>query len=253
MAIALGFVIAVFIALTGVGAGSLTTPLLILLLGMPPKECVGTALIFGAAVKIVTVPTYFARGQINMRAFLYMVGTGIPGVLGGALLLHNLPTNLITGILGVTIVLTASVNLLRFGHVTRHDRAPWLAAVGLPIGVEMGFSSAGAGAIGALAIMGLTTMGTAEVVGTDLSFGLVLSLVGGGIHAALGSLNAGVLWKLLFGGIPGAIAGSYLAGRLPSKKLRFALCLALVVIGAQLSWKSLSDYRSATVSAATKK
>ena len=251
MPIALGFFIAVFIALTGVGAGSLTTPLLILLLGMPARECVGTALIFGAVVKIVTVPTYLARRQINTRALVYMLGTGLPGVLGGALLLHNLPTNLITGILGVTIVVTASINLFRFGQVTRHDRTPWLAAVGLPIGVEMGFSSAGAGAIGALALMGLTTMGPAEVVGTDLSFGLGLSLVGGGIHAALGSVNPGVLWKLLFGGVPGALAGSYLAGRLPSKKLRFALCLALVVIGAQLSWKSLSDFYTSSASAAS--
>jgi uncharacterized protein len=251
MPILLGFIIAVFIALTGVGAGSLTTPLLILLLGMPAKECVGTALIFGAVVKLVTVPTYMARGQINKRALLYMVGTGLPGVLGGALLLHSVPTTLITGILGVTIVVTASINLFRFGQVTRRDRTPWLAAVGFPIGVEMGFSSAGAGAIGALALMGLTTMGSAEVVGTDLSFGLGLSIVGGGIHAALGSVNTAVLWKLLFGGVPGAIAGSYLAGRLPSKKLRFALCLALVVIGAQLTWKSLADYRASSVAAAS--
>ena len=64
-----------------------------------------------------------------------------------------------------------------------------LAAVGLPVGLEMGFSSAGAGAIGALALMGLTTLTPAAVVGTDLAFGLGLSLVGGGIHAALGSVK----------------------------------------------------------------
>ncbi len=58
-----------FIALTGVGAGSLTTPLLILLLGMPVKECVGTALIFGTVVKVITVPTYMARKQVNWRVF----------------------------------------------------------------------------------------------------------------------------------------------------------------------------------------
>src|SRR5579863_9243403 len=253
MPIALGFIIAVFIALTGVGAGSLTVPLLILFLGMPAKECVGTALIFGAVVKIVTVPTYLARGQVNKRALLYMVGSGLPGVLGGALLLHDLPAHVVTGILGVTIAVTAAVNLFRFGEVVRHDRTPWLAAVGLPIGVEMGFSSAGAGAIGALALMNLTTMGPAEVVGTGLSFGLALSLVGGGIHAALGGVNAPVLWKLLVGGVPGAIAGSYLAGRLPSQKLRLALCLALVAIGVQLSWKSLSDYRALGVAAAASK
>lgn len=253
MPIALGFVISVFIALTGVGAGSLTTPLLILLLGMPPKQCVGTALIFGAVVKLVTVPTYMRRGQINKRALLYMLGTGLPGVLGGALLLRNVPTQLIGAILGLTIVTMALINLFRFGRVTPHDRTPWLAAIGFPIGVEMGFSSAGAGAIGALALMSLTTMNSAEVVGTDLSFGLGLSLVGGGINAALGSVNLPVMWKLIAGGIPGAIAGSMLAGRLPSQKLRFALCVGLVVIGAQLSWKSLADYRSGSVAAAASK
>jgi uncharacterized membrane protein YfcA len=69
MEIALGFVIAIFIALTGVGAGSMTTPLLILLIGMPTKQAVGTALILGAAVKIMTTPMYIARRKVDWRAF----------------------------------------------------------------------------------------------------------------------------------------------------------------------------------------
>ena len=68
MEIALGFVIAVFIAITGVGAGSMTTPLLILLLNMPTKQAVGTALVFGAAVKILSTPLYIVRKQVNWRA-----------------------------------------------------------------------------------------------------------------------------------------------------------------------------------------
>jgi uncharacterized membrane protein YfcA len=244
---ALGFVISVFIALTGVGAGSLTTPLLILLLGMPATEVVGTALIFGAAVKILTVPSYLARKQVNFRALAYLVATGLPGVLGGALLLHNIPMKLMTGLVGLTIMSIALLNLFRFTHVSQHDRTPWLAAIGLPIGVEMGFSSAGAGAIGALALMSLTTLSPAQIVGTDLAFGLILSLVGGGIHAAMGSVNTAVLWKLLVGGAAGALVGSYLAAHMPSKKLRFALCIALVIIGAQLSWKSFSEYYTSYV------
>ena len=90
----------------------------------------------------------------------------------------------------------------------------------LPIGIEVGFSSAGAGALGALCLMNMTTMAPAAVVGTDLSFGLVLSTVGGGIHAAMGDLNIPVLVKLLIGGAAGALAGGLLASRLPSKKLR---------------------------------
>lgn len=252
MEIALGFVIAVFIALTGVGAGSLTTPLLILLLGLPAKECVGTALIFGSVVKILTVPTYMARRQVNWRAFSYMVGTGLPGVLAGAFLLSKVPTMLVTGLVGLTIVSIAALNLFRFGNVVRHDRTRWLAAIGFPIGIEMGFSSAGAGAVGALALMSLTKLAPAEIVGTDLAFGLALSVVGGGIHAALGSINTAVLWKLLIGGSVGALVGSSMAAHLPSKKLRFALCVALVVIGTQLSYKSFSEMYASSVAAASK-
>jgi len=243
MEIALGFIIAIFIAITGVGAGSMTTPLLILLLGMPTKQAVGTALIFGAAVKILTTPLYIARRQVNWRAFWFLMATGLPGVLIGTLLLQGFKSDLLTAFVGFTIVSIAAINLFRFSNVTRHDRTPWLAAVALPIGIEVGFSSSGAGALGALCLMNMTTMVPAAVVGTDLSFGLVLSTVGGGIHAAMGDLNVPVLVKLLIGGAAGALAGGMLDSRLPSKKLRFVLCVALVVLGANLGWKGWSDYR----------
>src|SRR5262249_31438454 len=124
----------------------------------------------------------------------------------------------------------------------RHDRTPWLAAVGLPIGVEVGFSSAGAGALGALCLMNMTILEPAAVVGTDLSFGLVLSTVGGGSQAALGKPNTPLLVKLLIGGVAGAFAGGMLASKLPSKKLRFVLCCALVLLGGNLAWKGVNDY-----------
>ena len=243
MEIALGFIIAVFIAITGVGAGSMTTPLLILLLGMPTKQAVGTALIFGAAVKILTTPLYIARKQVNWRAIGFLMVTGLPGVLIGTLLLQGFKSDLLTAFVGFTIVSIAVINLLRFSNVTRRDRTPWLAAVGLPIGIEVGFSSAGAGALGALCLMNMTLLSPAAVVGTDLSFGLILSLVGGGIHAALGDVNTPVLLKLLIGGAGGALVGGMLATKLPSKKLRFVLCVALVILGANLGWKGWTDYR----------
>jgi uncharacterized membrane protein YfcA len=242
MEIALGFIIAVFIAITGVGAGSMTTPMLILLLGMPTRQAVGTALIFGAAVKILTTPLYLARRQVDWRALAFLLATGLPGVLVGTLLLQGVKSDLLTAFVGLMITSIAILNLFRFGKTTQHDRTPWLAAVGLPIGVEVGFSSAGAGALGALCLMNMTTMAPAAVVGTDLSFGLVLSTIGGGIHAALGDLNVSVLIKLLTGGAAGALTGGLLASRLPSKKLRLVLSVALVLLGANLCWKGASDY-----------
>jgi uncharacterized membrane protein YfcA len=240
MEIALGFVISVFIGLTGVGAGSMTTPLLIMLLGMPAAEAVGTALIFSAVVKILTTPMYIARREVDWKALLLLLATGLPGVLGGSLLFRGIRTSVVTAAVGATIVSIALLNLFRFSKVTRHDRKPWLMLVGLPIGAEVGFSSAGAGALGALSLMSLTTLSPAAIVGTDLAFGLVLSVIGGGIHAAMGDLNTGVLSKLLIGGTVGAIAGAVLSSRLPSKKLRFALCLVLVALGLQLTYTSVN-------------
>jgi uncharacterized membrane protein YfcA len=142
-------------------------------------------------------------------------------------------------ILGFTIMLIALVNLCRFAPQPRRDRSRWLPAIAFPIGAEVGFSSAGSGALGALALMSLTQLEAAAVVGTDLMFGLALSLVGGGIHAALGSYNAAVLVKLLIGGIAGAFTGVALASRVPARQLRFALLVVMVLLGAQLGVKGL--------------
>jgi uncharacterized membrane protein YfcA len=218
----------------------MTTPLLILLLGMETSSAVGTALIFGAVVKICTTPVYIKRQQVNWRALGFLLATGLPGVLAGSLLLSNIKSDWVTAFVGFTIMSIALINLFRFGNVTRHDRTPWLAFVGLPIGLEVGFSSAGAGALGALCLMNMTTLAPAAIVGTDLSFGLVLSLVGGSIRAAAGDLNGAILTRLLIGGVVGAVTGAMLASKLPSKKLRFFLCLVLVFLGGQLAWKGLS-------------
>jgi uncharacterized membrane protein YfcA len=238
-AVILGFVISAAIAMTGVGAGTLTTPLLMLLLGIPAAECVGTSLIFGAVVKLITAPLYWARGQVNWRALAYLLATGLPGVLAGSLVLQGVKTGLMMAVIGFTIMTIALLNLFKFSSGPRADRSRWLALVGLPIGAEVGFSSAGSGSLGALALLSLTPLSPAEVVGTDLCFGLALSLVGGGIHAALGSFNGALVVKLLIGGLPGAITGSILAARVPSKKFRYALSMVMVVLGAQICWKGL--------------
>ena len=121
---------------------------------------------------------------------------------------------------------------------TRRDRSRWLPLITLPIGAEVGFSSAGAGALGALTLLSMTTLTAATVVGTDLVFGLVLSLIGGGINAAMGTVDRTVLLQLLAGGIPGALLGAYLAGRVPSQRLRMGLSVAMALLGASLFYKA---------------
>src|ERR1700729_3511922 len=123
----LGFAISVAIALTGVGAGSLTTPLLILRLGLPAGECVGPFVIFGAVVKLITAPLYWVRGQVNWRALGFLLATGLPGVLAGSLLLHGIRTGVMMGLIGFSIMAVALLNLFRFssGPRSRIARGGW--------------------------------------------------------------------------------------------------------------------------------
>lgn len=237
MAYALGFVIAVAIGLTGVGAGTLTTPLLILALGVPARIAVGTSLIFGAVVKVITSPVYMARGQVHWRTLFYMLAGGVPGVLIGVFLLHGVDGKVITGIIGATIVVVAVFNLVRPAPEHRYDKTKWLALIALPIGAEVGFSSAGAGALGALSLLSLTQLPAAAVVGTDLVFGLVVSTIGGGVNAAAGTVDKVILMQLLAGGVPGALAGAYFAGKLPSKPLKIGLSVAMALLGANLVYR----------------
>jgi uncharacterized membrane protein YfcA len=239
----LGFIIALAISLTGVGAGSMTTPLLILLLGVSPATAVGTALTFGAIVKVASIPSYALRKQVNLKVLGWLVAGGVPGVLLGSLALDKLKHGPYQGILfGSLGSLIVGISLLHLYRIFRPgpqrptvDRSRWLPWLAFPIGGEVGFSSAGAGALGSLLLLGMTPLTAAEVVGTDLCFGLVLSTIGGLIQVAAGNYNGPLLLKLVIGGLCGAFTGSMLAGKIAQRPMRVALLLALIVLGTQLA------------------
>lgn len=246
MIFALGFVIALAIGVTGVGGGTITVPVLMLFLDMSPHKTVGTALAFAAAVKLLVAPVYIARRQVNYRVLALTLAGGLPGLAVGLYLLDRLRTNnqnaLLTVLIGVLIIATALLNIFRINKQaergTRKDRSRWLPWIMLPIGAEVGFSSAGAGAVGTVALLNLTPLTTVQVIGTDVAFGLALSLAGGGVQIATGSYDPAVLTQLVIGGVFGAIIGPNLASWVPSKPLRVALCLWLASLGTLLCWRA---------------
>ncbi|HEY1946894.1 MAG TPA: sulfite exporter TauE/SafE family protein [Bryobacteraceae bacterium] len=243
MEVILGFIIALAISLTGVGAGSMTTPLLILLLGVSPATAVGTALTFGAIVKVASIPSYAVRKQVNLKVLGWLVAGGVPGVLIGSLALNQLKHGPYQGVLfGSLGCLIVGISLLHLYRIFRPgpqrptvDRSRWLPWLAFPIGGEVGFSSAGAGALGSLLLLGMTPLSAAEVVGTDLCFGLVVSSIGGLIQVAAGNYDGPLLLKLVIGGLCGAFTGSMLAGKIAQRPMRVALLLALIVLGTQLA------------------
>lgn len=247
MEIVLGFIIAVAIGVTGVGAGVITAPVLILFLHVPPARAVGTALVFSTAVKMLVVPMQIYRKQVDYRVLGYLLAGGIPGVLAGSLILAKLNASGSQGILyaalGSTIVVMAGLNLYRMWLQPVRDGwrdwSRWLPTVALPIGAEVGFSSAGAGAVGSLALLWMTPLSAARVVGTDLFFGLCLSLIGGGFQFSAGNYDLAILIQLVIGGLFGAFAGTYLAAITPQRAFRIVLSLWLITLGVQLCWSGV--------------
>jgi hypothetical protein len=243
----IGFIIALFIALTGVGAGTVTVPVLVLFLGVPAAEAVGIGLMFATAVKLILVPAQILRRNVAWRTLGFMMLGGVPGVLLGSLLLSHLVSagsgNLLNAILGAILVTTASWQIvysfrpMKEDRDTR-DRSPLLLWLMFPVGAEVGFSSAGAGALGSAALLSLTPLAPAQIVGTDIAFGFAVSLIGSGAHWFSRAADPRLLLELIAGGVFGAISGTLLSTRIPRRPLRFALWVWLLILGGQFIFNS---------------
>jgi hypothetical protein len=231
----------------------ITAPLLILFLGVPVEVAVSTALAYSAIVKLVVVPVQVIRRHVNYRVLGVMLLGGLPGVVIGSILFGHVaahgPKTALYFVLGAIIIFTSGWHLFRHfrpAGITRPADGPskwrskwrsrWLAAIMLPIGAEVGFSSSGAGALGTLSLLSLTSLTAAQVVGTDLAFGLAIAAVGTGIHMIGGGYDGLLLTKLAVGGVIGGIVGSGAAPKIPNRNLRFALSLWLMAIGLQFCY-----------------
>ena len=146
-------------------------------------------------------------------------------------------------LLGTILVTTSAWQIFVYFRPMRQnpqppDRSPLLAWLMFPVGAEVGFSSAGAGALGSAALLSLTTLLPAQVVGTDIAFGFIISLIGSGAHWFSHASNPELLIHLIEGGVAGAIVGTLLGTRVPRRQLRFALWVWLLILGGQFLFNS---------------
>jgi uncharacterized protein len=238
----LGFLIALAVGLTGIGGGSFTVPALVLIVGLPAGEAVGTAFVFAGVLRLIAAPFYLLRQQVHSRYFRLMLTGAVPGLVLGIIALRilakagNSPVVII--ILGVLLALTSGVTFVpraqNRGFAVENSRwLPWLA---FPIGIESGFSSAGAGALGTVLLLNYSEMSPAQVVGTDIVFGLVLAAIGSAVHWSFGSISTTILLQLLAGGVPGVVLGCLLARRVPAQKLKAVVAAVALAAGLQLVW-----------------
>ena len=249
-----GFLVGFIVGTTGVGGGSLMTPLLVLVFGVAPATAVGTDLLYAALTKFGGSWAHSRKGSVDWKIVRLLAVGSLPAALFSLWALHALRLDerqlktLITGVLSVALVLTALALLLkpylqklgrRSGGATFGLRARHLGgatvATGAVLGVLVTLSSVGAGALGMAVLMVLYPRHAAvRLVGTDIAHAVPLTLIAGLGHAALGTVDFGLLGALLLGSLPGIWLGSHVSARLPERLLRPLLATMLMLIGGRL-------------------
>ena len=247
-----GFAIGMLVGMTGVGGGSLMTPVLILLFGIHPATAVGTDLLYAAVTKTAGSVVHGFNRTVDWAVVGRLAAGSVPMTVLTIVALSYVDINgaaareLIAGVLTVALFVTALTLIFRDKIIGRYaarisSLAPKRIAaitvgVGAVLGVLVSISSVGAGAIGVTAVILLyPKLPTARIVGSDIAHAVPLTLVAGIGHWFLGSINLDVLASLLLGSVPGILVGSYAAARIPEFALRIVLAAALLVVATKLS------------------
>ena len=247
LAILSGFVVGAIVGLTGVGGGSLMTPLLMGVFKLSPAMAIGTDLWFAGISKIGGALAHHRMGHIDYRIAGRLLLGSVPASIATIALMHWTGINktwsgTLTLALGVALLLTAVSVAYRKAWTALGQRlARWLpaqhlgavtVAAGVLLGVLVSLSSIGAGAIGATLLLLLyPQLPTHRVVGTDIAHAVPLTLVAGVGHATLGHVDWVLLASLLVGSLPGIWLGAQLTQRLPERLVRGFLCAALLSAG----------------------
>ena len=242
-----GLMVGLIVGLTGVGGGSLMTPLLIFVFKVPAELAVGTDLLFASLTKIAGVTAHSARGNVNWPIVGTLAVGSLPASMATILAMgyfkaHGQPLDgLVLPVLGLSLVATAVAVLLRRRILAAGGERYSLGEagsaritilVGVVLGVLVTLTSVGAGAIGVAALMLLyPALRPASVVGTDLAHAIPLVTVAGLGHLQLGNVDFRLLLGLLAGSIPGIYLGSTLSARLPEVLMRRILACVLLVMG----------------------
>ncbi len=245
-----GLVVGFIVGLTGVGGGSLMTPILVLLFGIHPATAVGTDLLYAGVTKAVGTVFHGRHGSVSWRIVGCLAAGSVPASIITLYVLQKLgpqspaTSAIISVCLGIALLVTAASLVLRdrlvaltrgAGVLSPSIQAGLTVLTGLIIGVLVSISSVGAGAIGVTALYFLYPRLPARViVGSDIAHAVPLTLVAGAGHWFLGSVDGAMLGSLLVGSLPGIIAGSLSAPRIPDHILRPILAAVLLLVGARL-------------------
>jgi len=251
-----GFFVGLIVGVTGVGGGSLMTPLLVLLFGVSPATAVGTDLLYASLTKMGGSWVHNKRGTVDWKIVKLLALGSVPMALLSLWVLHSLQVDekhlksLITSVLSVALILT-SLSLYFKNQIQdwgrskdgavfelhAHHLGGATVLTGAVLGVLVTISSVGAGALGMVVLLFLYPRhSTVKLVGSDIAHAVPLTLVAGLGHAALGTVNFSLLGSLLLGSLPGIWVGSHVSAKIPERVLRPILATMLLIIGLKMAF-----------------
>ena len=255
-----GLIVGTLVGLTGMGSGSLMTPILVLILGVRPSIAVGSDLVYATCTKAVGAFEHLRQGQIRFRPALWISAGSVPAAIAGTVLIGSLlrhrsglADHFITHWLGVTLLLAAGLMLVQplirrrlwpqdpppVLHprlkALRRIRPALLVVVGATVGFLVGLTSVGAGSLVMVALLlFFPRWPMSRRVGTDVLQGFMLSAAAGAAHWQLGTVSLPIVGQLLLGSIPGVLVGSRLSKVVPEAILRPVVAGALTLSAVRL-------------------
>jgi uncharacterized protein len=244
LVIVFGLGVGVLIGLTGIGGGSLMTPLLILFAGVPPVVAIGTDLAYGAITKTLGGWRHVRNGTVDLGVSKWLAIGSVPGSIAGVLIVEVLHerygdsfnATLLSIVAAALFVVAISILARALFTMPREHESVALTTrarvgatgIGLVLGVILGITSVGSGALVGLALIMVFRLTPHRVVGTDVFHAAVLLWAAGLAHVVAGNVDYGLMANILVGSVPGVIAGERLARSVPAGGLRPALGCAML-------------------------
>ncbi|TKW76615.1 MAG: sulfite exporter TauE/SafE family protein [Bradyrhizobium icense] len=255
--VASGFGVGLLVGMTGVGGGSLMTPLLILLFGIHPSTAVGTDLLYAAATKTGGSLVHGLGRSIHWPAVIRLACGSLPASVATMLVMWQLNLDasaqrtVVNLVLCFALLLTATSLIFRkaimeryrkrLEHVDEKTTAILTVVTGAALGILVSISSVGAGAVGVTVLLLLyPRLPMVTIVGSDIAHAVPLTLVAGVGHWALGSVDWALMAVLLMGSLPGIIIGSYSALKVPETVLRVTLATVLLLVAAKIGVQEIN-------------
>ena len=252
-----GFVVGLLVGLTGVGGGSLMTPILLIFFNVKAAVAVGTDLLYASLTKSVGIFAHGKLGNIDWKMVRLLAYGSLPASIVTLLYLKNMDIASDSAVanikfwLGIALLLTSVsvifrnqlAKLSKTGHWINPKYVPALTVVlGAILGFLVTLTSVGAGALGVTALLILyPKVNITKIVGSDVAHAVPLTLVAGLGHASLGTVDYSLLGTLLIGSIPGIWIGSHLSSKVAEHWIRVILALILVYVGQKLAFPHLNQ------------